>query len=139
MKHIFSTLLIALLPSLVGAQTLKPQTVDTQGSTAVTYVCEVILVASDVPADGGIWKFQTEVKEGSHGGDPRVFSSGTHEVHVIADGTWLGLSWFRNERKVAESLFVMGPMDRAFHRVGLLYDPADEDAQVSIGCTKGKL
>lgn len=140
MRNILPILFASLLPLTAGAQTLKPQAVDAQGLTVVTYVCEVILVAPRIPASEGVWKFQTDVKAaGSHGGEARLFAYGAHEIQVIADGTWLGLAWFHNEQKIAQGVFVMGPMDRALHRVGILYDPADEDAQVSVGCTEGEL
>ncbi|MBX3019856.1 MAG: hypothetical protein KF767_18360 [Bdellovibrionaceae bacterium] len=129
--RVFASLLFAA-PLFAGAQTLK--------LTEITYVCEVLLVADDVPADQGSWKFQASLKaEGSHGGETRAFTTGAHDVQVIADGTWLGIAWTQGGRKIAQGLFVMGPLDRALHRVGILFDPADNGAQVSIGCSEGAL
>lgn len=132
MTHIYRLLALFLLsaPVFAGAQTL----------TEITYVCEVLLVADDVPADQGTWKFQAALQsEGGHGGTPQAFTTGHHEVQVIADGTWLGIIWNQDGRKIAQGLFVMGPLDRALHRVGLLFDPSDNGAQVSIGCSEGVL
>lgn len=142
-KHIslLSTLILSF-PLWAGASTLQPLTspaTDALGLTPITYVCEVILVALDIPDGQGTWKFQAELKAGAHGGESREFSVGDHQVSVIADGTWLGLAWMRGQRKVGQGLFVMGPMDRALHRVGILYDPVDDSGQASIGCTEGTL
>ena len=99
-----------------------------------TLQCEVILAASDLSLSQGTWKFETTDNSEDHGGAARVFSEGRYRVEVLADGQWLGLSWFRDGKKLAEGIFVVGFEDQVKNRVGVLYDPTDSGDQLSLGC-----
>jgi hypothetical protein len=103
---------------------------------AETYDCQVMLVAADVPA-GGEWKFQaTALSEDSHGGKAQVFRAGAHEIEVMANRQWLGVSWVKDGKKIAEGVFVLGNADQTQNRVAIFYDPSDSGDQVSLGCDR---
>lgn len=108
-------------------------------ATELSYVCDVTLVAPDLP-DGVVeWRFQAPLRNGSHGGEPRIFRSGDYEVQVTADAQWLALRWFEKDRHVAEAVFALGTNDRTMYRVGLVYDTTRDGVQVSVGCMEGIL
>ena len=108
----------------------------TQAALAETYDCQAMLVAADIPA-GAEWKFQAEaLSEDSHGGKAQVFRAGAHEIEVMANRQWLGVSWVKDGKKIAEGVFVLGNADETQNRVAILYDPSDSGDQVSLGCDR---
>lgn len=103
---------------------------------AETYDCRVLLVAADVPA-GGEWQFQAPaLSADSHGGKMQSFRAGAHQIDVMANRQWLGVSWLKGGKKVAEGVFVLGNADQSRNRVAILYDPSDSGDQVSLGCDR---
>lgn len=103
-------------------------------ASAASYQCEAILASASLP-DGGItWKFSPETSGESHGGAPKAFQAEGHEIQVLANQQWLGISWMKGGKKIAEGVFVLGGQDQAGQRVAILYDPSDSGDQVSLGC-----
>ncbi len=99
------------------------------------YQCRLLIAADDL-AEGGDWTFPGDTSEEGHGGKISVFTAPPYEVQVLGNAQWMGISWFRKGEKIAEGVFVLGSDDRAAHRVAILYDPADSDRQVSLGCER---
>jgi hypothetical protein len=98
--------------------------------------CEAILASSSFPKGGVNWSFSPLNAEGSHGGAPIVFREGTHEIQVLANKQWLGISWVKEGKKIAEGVFVLGGKELVTQRVAILYDPSESGDQVSLGCSQ---
>lgn len=99
-----------------------------------TYQCEAILASSALVEGGVTWPFSPNNANESHGGAPLTFREGVHEIQVLATKQWLGISWMKEGKKIAEGVFVLGGEDQAAQRVAILYDPSDSGDQVSLGC-----
>lgn len=98
--------------------------------------CEAILASSALPNGGASWSFSPQASGESHGGAPQVFREGAHEIQVLANNQWLGISWVKDGKKIAEGVFVLGEKELASQRVAILYDPSDSGDQVSLGCSQ---
>lgn len=97
------------------------------------YECRLLLVASDVK-QGGDWSFTAGKTSDGHGGEASVYAQGEHELTIVANKQWLGISWKRKGVKIAESVFVLGSTDKTKNRVAVVYDPSDSGDQISLGC-----
>ena len=104
--------------------------------TPIFYDCQVIIVAKDV-VDGSVtFKYQvTPQNNGSHGGIEYPFASGNHKVSVLSNGRWLGISWWRSDVLVAETVFARSE-DNMGSEALIIYNPADQEEQVSVDCSK---
>ena len=69
-----------------------------------------------------------------HGGESKAFAFQNHHVEVLADGKWLGISWWRNEKLVAESVTVVSVLAEQ-SRVLIAYNPENQEQQVALDCS----
>ena len=104
--------------------------------TVVVYDCQVIVVAKDI-VDGSVtFKYEvTPDNDGSHGGVEFPFSSGPHKVSVLSNGRWLGISWWRNDTLVSEAVFARSEENMGSQAL-IIYNPADQEEQASVDCSK---
>ena len=92
------------------ATVLTPQTLAwaADAPAAPTYDCQVIISAPELPDTVQLLKFQASaVATGSHGGDPYVFNFGAHEVLILANARWKGISWSKDKKPIASVITVM--------------------------------
>lgn len=125
---------ILLLLSLAYSPLTLAAGIDVRGAPAPEiYNCQVVVAAEDVN-EGGTFTFTVSNSDESHGGPSTDFTVGNHTISVMANRQWLGLSWMKSGKKIAEGVFVLGAGEKAANRVAILYDPTDSGDQVSLGC-----
>jgi hypothetical protein len=120
-------LALFLLTSLISTAEVRP---------TKPYDCFATIVAKD-----GIHEFKFKapvVSESGHGGTPFEFHEGEHTLGVIADGKWRGISWFRGDVRVVESVTVSKSFLQSGH-VLIAYNPADTDEQAYVVCNHEQL
>ncbi|MES3036689.1 MAG: hypothetical protein V4736_02170 [Bdellovibrionota bacterium] len=105
-----------------------------KSQTVEAYQCEIILATEDIPVEEADWFFEVPAVGPSHGGTPQSFTRANHQVDVSADGHWMTISWQKNNKLVAQGLFVMSPDDYAQNRVVILFNPDGNGEQLSMGC-----
>lgn len=127
-----SFLLAIFIPVLsLSAPVLNPPQ---PPSPPTTLDCTVRVVADDIKEGSGEAKFNTPiVSHETHGGEQRKFTFAPYDVMVLADGKWLGISWWRGEDLIAEGVFVIGNPSKE-SRVAVFYDPKDRSKMVSLDC-----
>lgn len=95
--------------------------------------CTVRVIAEDIQAGYGEATFEVPLNGGGHGGEERTYSFAPYEVTTIADGKWMGLSWWRGEELIAEGIFVVTAANIEA-RVAIMYDPKNRENQVAMDC-----
>lgn len=129
-KHMKLVLLI------LGFLPLPTQALELRGpANPEIYECTAIIYSSSDKVSEE-FKFAIGKSGGAHGGQAFEFSKDLHKLMVQVDGRWLGMRWDRDNKIVAQSVFLLGPNDSAEMRVGIMTDPNDTDNHVSLGCNK---
>lgn len=100
---------------------------------AVKFNCQVIAITQG----GSILEKKFTVNQNSkgHGGEDFVFEDGLQKIVGMADGTWMGLEWYVKGKLVAKGLFAQN-QNTVESRVLVLFNPAEEDDQLSLDCQK---
>lgn len=100
-----------------------------------TYKCRAFISHPGIPKGMAEHLFQVPVKgTSSHGGEPIEFMDGNQKLTVLADGKWLGISWWIGEKRIAETVTVIGNATTE-PRVLIAYDPENPgENQASLDC-----
>ncbi len=98
------------------------------------YSCTVIVVADDL-TDGSMEKtFDVLGSSASHGGNEILFEAENHEVTLLSNGKWMGISWKRDGELLAETVVARSDENQASQTM-IVYNPANVDEQVSLSCS----
>lgn len=98
------------------------------------YQCHVLMAVNN--SEQNIDEdFQVPRNAGSHGGKGLNFSNSdnSYSLVLLADGKWMGISWWQGETLIGESLFVIAPGESEY-RIAIMYNPKDQSEQVSLDC-----
>lgn len=95
-----------------------------------SYGCTVIIVADDLVYEKD---FTAVNRGGTHGGEEYTFREGNHEVTLLADGKWQGISWWHKGQLISESISVL-QTTYSQSRVMIAYNPKNTGEQVSVNC-----
>jgi hypothetical protein len=112
-----------------------PVKADVPKTMTEPYKCRLAVIHPGIPEGFKEFLF-TVAEQGSevHGGKPLEFKAGNQTVILLADGKWLAISWWIDEKLVAESVTVVGSFTKE-PRALIVYDPADhENNQVALDC-----
>jgi len=120
--------------SMLAASSSSAQTSD--GLTEPSfYSCMIVIFAKDL-ANGHYaeQKFQAPVAaSSSHGGDSFDFELEHYKVSLLTNGRWMGISWFRGEQLITQSIFL-----RQFNsweaQVLMAFNPANLEEYASLDC-----
>lgn len=99
----------------------------------IEYACDVRLFANDLPGGMAEDSFVAPLQGGNHGGEPRVFNFGEHQVHVLVDGKWRNLTWFYKE-KLVTAMVSAGENVVSGHQAIITYNPANTDEELHLSC-----
>jgi hypothetical protein len=133
MKKLISALAVLAFSQMTFAE---PQTAIGLSAPALekSYNCTVLILADDLKEYA---EFPFVVggasQEGSHGGEPKVFTAENHTVTVLANGRWLGISWSRGGELVSETLTARSD-DNLGSQALIVYNPKNLNEQVDIVC-----
>lgn len=72
---------------------------------------------------------------GGHGGEGFEFQDNRQKIVGMADGIWLGLTWWVDGEMVGKTVFAQSH-STVEHRALILYNPKDEDHQLSLDCRR---
>lgn len=70
---------------------------------------------------------------GSHGGSNRVFEYKDHKVVVVADGKWMGITWWKGAQKLGEAVTVTTNAE-ILSRVLIVVNTTNDNERVSLTC-----
>ena len=80
-------------------------------------------------------KFEAPNGSQGHGGPEQNVKGKVNEVITMADGKWLGISWWKNGELIAESINLIRDVI-AQPRVLIVYNPKNVEEQVSLDCSQ---
>ena len=81
------------------------------------------------------WSSMNQDDQGSHGGSEKTFTKGKDEIVAIGNDAWMGLAWWRNGKKIAESVTVITERN-ADSRVLLVMHPDNDEERIHMDCSK---
>lgn len=133
-EHMKSILLLATLVFSVPLSAkiiTTPIHIFSADLTGKTLSCTIIVVTG---AETFEKKFSTSPYSQGHSVPEFVAEGKRSKITAMADGKWLGLSWFLDDELIAESISLIRDTIKQ-PRVLILYNPQNQDEQVSLDCS----